>query len=92
MNTPLGFQFDPRVPPQAIYTNSLSPVAITLQESLYSWSRLYCGHQLSQSRVILQPFAVIQGQLLVMADLVNDNIRIRDSLPKDEWSVSRQLA
>lgn len=66
-------------------------VSITLQKGLDIRPTLHRIRQLLESRILLQPLHPILRQILIMQNLVNNHIRIRERLPHDIWPLERKL-
>ena len=63
---------------------NLTQVPVTLQELLDVRPVLDTIHKLGEPRVILEPSTTVLGALLVVTDLVDDEIGIRDLLANDK--------
>ena len=48
--------------------------------------------QLPQPRILLQPLPTLLRQILIMADLINHHIRIRDVFTDDVWTLLGEAA
>ena len=66
-------------------------IPIALQKGLYIRPFLHRIHQFHQPRVILQPLSPLLRQPLIVADLIQHHIRIRDVLPNNVRPRLRQL-
>lgn len=69
----------------------LTQVPITLQKSRHIRPALHPINQLLQSWVILKPRAPILRKILIMADLIDDQVGIRNVLPNNKRPLSRQI-
>ena len=64
----------------------LPAVPIACQECLDIRSFLHGIHQLHKSVILLQPFSAVLREILVVDDLVQNNVCVRESLAQDKRS------
>ena len=69
----------------------LSEISLTVQESLDIRPAFDRIHQLGQPRISLQPSPSVLRQLLIMTNLIDDKIRVRDLLTDHKSARLRQL-
>lgn len=69
----------------------LTEIALTLQELLDIRSVLNRADELGKTWILLQSSMSILHQVLVMADLVDDQISIRDLVSDNVWARLRQF-